>query len=154
MVTDDRIIIKGIKIFFVFLFIISIVSKILYPVPFYSFTISIFKYSGIGFIYSYIPSNVIAILLLSLVIFIEVSIIYVFFKDVSRAFIYVFLFLNTSLIILSVSYILGIPIDCGCFGKIIVFDNDLYHLFFLSVLLILSAVPIVKKANYSTSVST
>lgn len=134
------------------LFSFSAIAKIIYPYPFYSYVISFFKYFQINGIFYLIPNKYITILLLAIVIFIEVLIIYFLFISEVKADIIIIFFLIIGLAITISFNLIGIPEDCGCFGRIIVIPNGFYHIIILSVLLIMACTALFLNVHLKYSV--
>jgi len=137
-----RIIIK----FFLIIFSTSVIAKLIYTYTFYSFLISIFRFLNIDYIFNNIPSKFVVILILSIIIIIEITIIYFSFKKYFN--IINLLFLLISLTVIIFSYSSGIDMDCGCFGKIVVIENQLYHIYFLLFLLTLLFISMILKSKH------
>lgn len=122
-----------IKNYFRVLFLVSIVSKIIFPNTVQSYIASFLKTTGISkIIYENLSIKLTAVyFVIYLIVQIsETSILYFSFtKEV--IFIKIMILTLTFFIALSmIAYKLNIPGDCGCFGDVLEFSNDIYKFIF------------------------
>ena len=125
------------------IFTLSFVGKLLYPYTFNSYIINFFKYHNISFLLDIIGIDLFLYVILSLTLIVEALLLYSSFTN-KKMFYYgtMAFFLMTTLIVLY-GYFEGLGGDCGCYGIIFSFDNNLNHLglntvfFTISLLLIM-----------------
>lgn len=134
--------------YFRILLILSVISKLLFPVSFQSYSISFLKYVGFNkFITESTEVSVSAIVFI-LYLIIQVSESFVLFSSfhsqkifkISGLLLFLFLFA-----IVFISYSLNIPGDCGCFGDIIEIKNSIWKVIFMLINLLLIIFIIINK---------
>ena len=115
-----------IKYFLITVFLISVVSKFVYPKPFYAYVTSVVyrvfnKYDPYK-----IPKT-----LFVLIIGLELFLLYSIERDRFKISIFAFLpFLFFSVF----SLVFNFPVDCGCFGEIITYPNHIYQISLNSII--------------------
>lgn len=131
---DHLLCIKSIiKNYFRVLFLVSIVGKIIFPNTVQSYIASFLKTTGTSkIIYEYLSIKLtIVYFFIYLVIQLsEASIIYFSFTQEIKFKRLLILLLSFFLFLNMVAYRLDIPGDCGCFGEVLEFSNDIYKLTF------------------------
>lgn len=130
-----------IKNYFRVLFLVSIVGKIIFPSTVQSYIASFLKATGISkIIYENLSIKLTAVyFVIYLIVQIsETSILYFSFTK-ELVFIKVMILMLTFFLVLSIIAVkYNIPGDCGCFGDILEFSNDIYKFIFNSSNLIIA----------------
>lgn len=129
-----------IKNYFRMLFLVSLISKTIFPNSVQSYIASFLKSTGISkIVFETLSINLSIIYFVFYLILqiLEVSILYYSFVQ-EKIFEKLITLTITFFLCISVfAYMLSIPGDCGCFGEVIEFSNNIYKVIFNLVNLII-----------------
>lgn len=131
---DHLLYIKSIiKNYFRVLFLVSIVGKIIFPNTVQSYIASFLKNTSISkIIYKHltIKLTIVYFVIYLVIQLLEASILYFSFTSEKKFEKLIVVILSFFLFVTVLVLTLNIPGDCGCFGEILEFTNDIYKLIF------------------------
>ncbi len=116
--------------YFKLLLIVSILGKLFFPTTALSYIISFVKRVGLARYFGLLNLFIYPHLIYSLLICIEVVILFFSVKNIKIFIRYISAFNLAMLLISSSGFFLNINADCGCFGEIITFSNSLHKIIF------------------------
>jgi len=137
-----------IKNYFRVLFLISIVGKITFTNTVQSYIASFLKNTSISkIIYKYlnIKLTIVYFAIYLIIQLLEVSLLYFSFTSEKKFEKLIVAILSFFLFVTVLALKLNIPGDCGCFGEILEFTNDIYKLIFSIFNLIIALIYILIK---------